>query len=77
MLQYQTLIGIVSRNQVYQTKAISFCVNHTDEGTFFFTRSDAGVIHGYESQEDLDYKSRYLISLGYTVAPYVDAYPLT
>ncbi len=71
MLQYLTLEGIVSRNHQFQTKVITFCVNHTPEGTFYFTRSDAWNIHSYPSQEDLDYKARYLIDLGYTPSPYV------
>lgn len=77
MLRYLTLVGIVRLNHQFQTKAITFCVNHTSEGDFFFTQSDAGKVHSYASQEELDYKQRYLEGLGYTPAPYVAAYPLT
>ena len=76
MNQYLTLMGIVSKNHQYQTKVITFCVNHTDQGDFFFTRSDTGKVHSYASQAELDYKARFLIDLGYTECPSVLAYPL-
>ncbi len=76
MLQYSTLIGIVREHKQYVTRAITFCINTTENGVYYFTRSDSGKVHSYFSKDELDYKHRFLIDKGYTEAPYVSAEPL-
>ena len=71
MIQYSTLTGIVRLNKEYVTKVVAFCKNITENGEFFFTRSDAGKVHGFASAEELEEHRRYMLSIGYTECPWV------
>lgn len=71
MIQYSTLSGIVRLNKQYITKVISFCRNETEDGEFFFTRSDAGKVHGFPTAEALEERRQLLLSQGWTEASYV------
>lgn len=74
--QYSTLTGIVCRNEQYETRVITFCIDHTGGHTDYYTRSDQGKVHHYDSQDELDYKHRFLINRGFTECPHVSATPL-
>ena len=71
MIQYSTLTGIVRLNRQYQTKVIAFCHNVSENGEFFYTKSDAGKVHGFESAEALEERRQHMLRMGWTECPYV------
>ena len=71
MITYSVLSGIVRLNKQYVTKHIAFCQNESEEGNFYFTRSDAGKVHGFDSAEALEERRQLLLNQGYTESPYV------
>lgn len=65
MIRYSTLVGVRRQNHHWVTRIISFCINETEDKTYFFTESNSGRVNSADSLEELEQKRRMLLSTGF------------
>ena len=72
MISYQTLTSEVRLNRQLIKKVVAFVHRITDDGEWYFSRSDVGKITAFPDRAAWNSRRTQMISNGWQVCDYVD-----